>query len=269
MPDPITAITGGSAILGAASANKAANAQTAAAKKDIAFQRETRDQIVAKLNPYYQGGVTAQNALMYEMGLAPRPTIGGNTLSVTEVAGKPGLSMGNFSGGGTPSTFKVGDRTFATRAEAQAYADANSTQGTPYAGFQASPGYQFALDQGNASINALAGAKGGLMSGATLQALQNNGINMANQEYGNWLTRLSGVAGSGQNAAAAQGTAMSGAAQNISGAYGAIGNAQAAGARGVYDAFNSGAQNYLGYQQYQQGLARPQTAIQPFFGGGR
>lgn len=276
MPDPISAITGGSALLGASSASKAAKSQTNAANKDIAFQKETRDQITAKLDPFYQGGTAANAALLYEMGLGPKPMVGGVAPTITEIPGvaatqpsapaRPGTwqyattMRGGTSGGtaATPAQFKVGDQTFATREEAQAYADANKTGATEYQGFQASPGYQFALDQGNQSINALAGARGGLNSGATLQALQNNGIGMANQEYGNWWNRLSGLAGSGQNAAAAQGTAMSGAASNISNAYGAIGNAQAAGARGVYDAFNTGAQNYLGYQQYQNGLARPQ-----------
>lgn len=259
----IGAILGvGSALLGASSANKAAKAQTNAANKDIAFQKETRDQITAKLDPFYQGGTAANAALLYEMGLGPQPMIGGNQLTVEEIAGKSGIGslFANGWRSGDPS-FRVGDKTFASRAEAEAYAKANSTGGTEYQGFQASPGYQFALDQGNASVNALAGARGGLNSGATLQALQENGIGMANQEYGNWWNRLSGIAGSGQNAAAQQGTAMTNAAQGVSNAYGAIGNARAAGAIGTANAINGGIQNYLGYQQYQNGLAAPAAQL--------
>lgn len=259
---PIGAVLGiGSALIGASSASKAAKAQTAAANNDIAFQKETRDQIVAKLDPFYQGGTAANAALLSEMGLGPRPMIGSVAPPVETISEGPSWR--------SRQAFRVNDKTFGSREEAQAYADANKTGGTEFQGFQATPGYQFALDQGNASINALAGARGGLNSGATLQALQNNGIGMANQEYGNYFNRLAGIAGSGQNAAANQGTAMAGAASNISGAYGAIGNAQAAGARGVYDAFNTGAQNYIGYQQYQNALTKPVAANTQFFGGGR
>lgn len=249
MPDPITAITGGSAILGAASANSAANAQEDAARRSANNQRKTTEQIVAKLQPYYTGGVTANNALMYEMGLGARPTIGGTAAAITNITDARGRVTG----------YSVGGQTFPTMEAAKAYANSNPTGGTPYAGFQATPGYQFALDQGNASINALAGAKGGLMSGATLQALQNNGIGMANQEYGNYFNRLAAIAGSGQNAAAQQGTAMTNGANAISQAQSDIGNARAAGTVGIANAFNGGVQNYLGYQQYQQGLTRPAT----------
>lgn len=284
MPDPISVITGGSALLGASSASKAAKSQTNAANNDIAFQKETRDQITAKLDPFYQGGTAAQAALLYEMGLGPKPMIGGTpaqietyqttTAGTDPVYGTRGRNDNRYmvspgTQGQATTGYRVGGNQFATMEEAQAYAKANPTGATEYQGFQASPGYQFALDQGNASVNALAGARGGLNSGATMQALQENGIGMANQEYGNWWNRLSGLAGSGQNAAAQQGTAMTNAAGAISNAYGNIGNAKAAGAIGVSNAINGGVQNYLGYQQYQNGLAKPQVAPQPFFGGGR
>lgn len=239
----------GSSIIGGMASKSAAKSQTAAANNDIAFQKETRDQIVAKLDPFYQGGTAANAALLSEMGLGPRPMIGSVAPPVETISEGPSWR--------SRQAFRVNDKTFGSREEAQAYADANKTGGTEFQGFQASPGYQFALDQGNASINALAGARGGLNSGATLQALQENGIGMANQEYGNWWNRLSGIAGSGQNAAAQQGTAMTNAASGVSNAYGNIGNAQAAGAIGTANAINGGIQNYLGYQQYQQGLTKP------------
>lgn len=294
MPDPITGITAGSAVLGAGASRKAAKAQTAAANADMAFQTQTRDQIVAKLDPFYQGGTQANAAMLYEMGLGPRPMMGAQPLAIETITNTaPGASSGRAgyglfgaammpsgseqpAGPQTSTSYRVGGQTFTNLAEAQAYAAANGTQGTPFQGFQESPGYQFALDQGNASINALAGARGGLNSGATLQALQNNGIGMANQEYGNWWNRLSGIAGSGQNAAANQGTAMGNAAAGVSQAYSNIGNAQAAGAIGVSNAINGGVQNYLGYQQYQQGLGNGlrngigTPGVTPgLFGGGR
>lgn len=185
-------------IFQARAASKAASAQERAANADRAFQRETRDQIIERVDPFYQSGIGANNALSYEMGLSAKPA--------------------------------------------------------DYTGFQASPGYQFALDQGNASINALAGAKGGLNSGATMQALQNNGIGMANQEYGNWLNRLSGLSSQGLSAAGMQANASTNAAQANSNALSNIGNAQAARAIGVGNALSSGINNQIGLWQYQRGV---------------
>lgn len=55
--------------------------------------------------------------------------------------------------------------------------------------FEADPGYQFRLQQGEQSINRAAGAKGGLYSGATLKALSRFNSGQASQEYSNWDTR--------------------------------------------------------------------------------
>ena len=299
----------GSALIGASSAKKAAKAQTQAAQQDMAFQTQTRDQIVSKLDPYYQGGTAAQAALMYEAGLGPRPMIGAQPLSVEEVRTpmqgqsaprQQGYSQVNdpfknpFGVGQLPAgsqqparaapqmstSYRVGGQTFGSRGEAEAYAAANGTQGTAYEkyaapAFQESPGYQFAFNQGTDAVNALAGAKGGLNSGRTLQDLNTFGQGIANQEYGNWwnradkektdyFNRLAGLSGSGQNAAAQQGTAMTNAAAGVSQAYGNIGNAQSAGAIGVSNALNSGIQNYIGYQQYQQGLGNQAPASNVF-----
>jgi len=80
------------------------------------------------------------------------------------------------------------------------------------------PGYQFRLQQGQDSIQSGAAAQGGLLSGATLKALQNYGQDYASQEYQNaynrfnadqtnQYNRLSNLVGVGQNAAAQTGNA--------------------------------------------------------------
>ena len=75
---PIGAILGvGGALLQASSANRAANAQENAANRDLAFQTETRDMVFDRLDPWYQGGNLANQALMSEMGLGARPMVGG------------------------------------------------------------------------------------------------------------------------------------------------------------------------------------------------
>lgn len=88
------------------------------------------------------------------------------------------------------------------------------------------PSYQFRLQQGQDAIQSSAAAQGGLLSGATLKALQNYGQESASQEYSNAYNRfnadqtnrynrLSNLVGIGQNAAAQVGNAGAQTAQAI------------------------------------------------------
>jgi hypothetical protein len=263
----IGASVAGSAI-SAGAASKAGKAQERAAADQVAVQRETRDLIREDLQGYRSGGDAGLSAYLYEMGLGPRPTFGGNALAVEEFTdqGEPIRQGVGFGSGGDyagytttynpTQRFRVGDQTFDTRDEADAYAQANSTGGQEYQGFQATPGYQFQFDQGTAAVNALAGARGGLNSGRTMQDLTKFGQGLANQEYGNYLSRLGGLSDTGMNAAAMQGTASSNAAAGMSNALANRGNAQAAGAIGVGNALNTGIGNTLGILNYQQSLNR-------------
>ena len=56
--------------------------------------------------------------------------------------------------------------------------------------FQADPGYQFRMDEGQKAIERGAAARGGLNSGATMKALMNYGQNMASNEYQNAYNRF-------------------------------------------------------------------------------
>lgn len=182
----------------ASAAKKAASAQTKAANKDLAFQKETRDIVRADFAPAREIGTNALRGYASELGMGAAPE--------------------------------------------------------GWQGYQQTPGYQFALNEGNANINALAGAKGGLNSGATLQALQENGIGMMNQDYGSWLSRIGGLVDTGQSAAGMSGQASQNAAAGVSNALSAKGNAQAAGAVGVGNAISGGINNVIGSWQYQKGL---------------
>jgi hypothetical protein len=77
------------------------------------------------------------------------------------------------------------------------YGTGNSTQA-----LQQDPSYQFRLNQGLDSVQSSAAAGGGLLSGATLKALNNYASDYASQEYGNAFNRLLGVSQLGENAAA-------------------------------------------------------------------
>ncbi len=198
MPEPITAIAGGSALLGASSASKAAKAQSRSADAQMQLQREMYDQTREDLGGYREAGGLGLDALMYEMGLGAAPK--------------------------------------------------------DYGGFTATPGYDFRLQSGNDSINALAGARGGLHSGATLKALADYNQGMASDEYGNYLNRLAGLTDMGASAASGQAGANNALAQMGSNSLAQKGNAQSAGAIGIGNALQGGLQTGIGLWNYQNNL---------------
>lgn len=127
--------------------------------------------------------------------------------------------------------------------------------------FQADPGYQFRMDEGMRGVEGSAAARGGLLSGAAMKAIQKYGQGLASQEYGNAYNRytsdqtndynrLAGIVNTGQgatnqltNAAANYGQQ---AGSNMIGA----GNAQAAGIVGGANALTGGINQ--GFNMYQQ-----------------
>lgn len=127
-----------------------------------------------------------------------------------------------------------------------------------YGGFDATPGYDFRLDQGMQALQGTAAARGGLNSGRTMQDAMRFGQGMASQEYGNFMNRLAGFTDMGMGAANMQGNASQNAAAGIGNAFANVGNAQAAGAIGVGNAFSGGINNALGLYQYQQNLSGQQ-----------
>ena len=115
------------------------------------------------------------------------------------------------------------------------------------------PSYQFRLQQGQDAIQSSAAAQGGLLSGATLKALQGYGQDMASQEYSNAYNRfnadqtnrynrLSNLVGIGQNAAAQVGNAGAQTSQAIANNTMAGANSIAAGQIGSANAWTNGAQ---------------------------
>ena len=164
---------GGSALIGAYSANQASKAQSRAAgeatqaQRDIASQQmdiqsQTADKQLAlqreqylkqlELNePFRQGGLTGQNMLLAQLQSGPYASakFGG-------VAGyDPASAMKNFGA----------------------------------SDFQADPGYAFRLSEGMKALDRTAASRGGLLSGATLKGAQRYGSDLASQEYQNAFNR--------------------------------------------------------------------------------
>lgn len=136
--------------------------------------------------------------------------------------------------------------------------------------FNADPGYQFRMDQGSRALQASAAARGGLLSGGTLKALNRYGQDYASNEYSNAynrynndqttrFNRLSSIAGVGQTANAQTGAAGANAANQISSAQLGAGNAQAANYIGQANAINNTASS-LGNFYLQQKYATPVAA---------
>ena len=238
----------GSSLIGASSARSAANAQASAAQEANETQRYIFDRSVELTEPRREIGDNALSAMAYQLGLAPQPTFGGTTPTIEEIPGTGGTTTVNDFGvsntvGGTPATFSVGGQTFGTREEAEAYAAANTVDGTPFGGFETSPGYNFRFDEGQRAVERMAAARGNRLSGATLAEAQRRGQGEASAEFGNWWNRLAGVSQGGQQATNQQISA----GQNYANAFGqnalAAGNAQASGYLGQNNAFQGGINN--------------------------
>lgn len=133
------------------------------------------------------------------------------------------------------------------------------------------PSYQFRLQQGQDAIQSSAAAQGGLLSGATLKALQNYGQESASQEYSNAYNRfnadqtnrynrLSNLVGIGQNAAAQVGNAGAQTAQAVANNTMEGANSIAAGQVGSANAW-AGAANNLGSMAAAYGIMNKKGVI--------
>lgn len=225
----------------AQSAQQASDAQLQAARESNALQKSMYDQNRADSAPWANTGAGALNQLAWKMGITPTNTIGTGTATPYQ---------------GNQADFGSLQQNFGMDQ------------------FQADPGYQFRMDQGNKSVEQSAAARGMQLSGATMKALQRFGQDTASNEYQNaynrynndqstQFNRLSGIAGTGQQ----QVNALGQAGQNYAGSVGSntmntanqvanntigAGNARAAsyisGANGINNAISTGIN---GWQQQQ------------------
>ena len=132
-------------------------------------------------------------------------------------------------------------------------ADYNALRANVGQSFQASPGYQFARQEGIRAIDQAAAARGLAGSGARLRELTRYGTGVANQEYGNWLSRLQALAGVGQAASGqAASLAQQGGQQQASYTL-AGGQANAAGTTGVANALLGGLNQGIGLYGLMRG----------------
>lgn len=282
-------LSAGASILGGVfqgnQADKAAKAQESIAREQMGLFRDAQEQQTNALAPYLQGGNTANSAYLYELGLGPRPTVGGTPAQITTI---PGAAMAR---GGVDNAalmrarqmrqrgprfeqqyqdllarsrqpaqmgatmYEVNGQRFASIEDAQRFAAANPVGGQAYgqepagggiaSGFTKTPGYDFRLNQGMDALQSSAAARGRLFSGATMQAAAEFGQDYATSEYQPYLTRLEGLSSRGQNAAIGQGVIAGQGASNIGNALGSIGDARSAGYIAKGNAFTDGIDNAI------------------------
>jgi hypothetical protein len=210
----------GSLFGGKQSSDAAAQAaQTQAASADASnklnwniFQQSRADQA-----PWQQAGQNALARMMEEMGFgvsfnpsSAQPGMSGPGSTVSVGGGKAGTVKKLLTGADTfldPMGF------FASPKAINMWMPPDTVQGTSmfnftpqgngkklFNGFQADPGYQFRLKEGQNAMNNALAARGGLLSGAAVKAGQKYASDLASQEYGNYFNRLSSLAGIGQTA---------------------------------------------------------------------
>ena len=178
---------GGSALIGAYSANRASSAQSQAAgeatqaqrdisgqqieiqrdiaEKQLALQREQYNKQLELNEPFRQGGLTGQNMLLAQLqGPYGSAKFGG-------IPGyDPASAMKDFGG-------------------VAGYDPASAMRNFGASDFQADPGYAFRLSEGMKALDRTAASRGGLLSGATLKGAQRYGSDLASQEYQNAFNR--------------------------------------------------------------------------------
>lgn len=124
--------------------------------------------------------------------------------------------------------------------------------------FEADPGYQFRLSEGEKAIERAGAARGNFFSGTQGKALAKYGQDFASNEFQNaWnrdsmnknalFERLYGISGSGQNAAAQTGGFGMNAMNNVGNALMRGADTTASGYNAIGNAINSGIGNYMTY----------------------
>lgn len=265
MPGPLVAgIAGsvGSALMQTSAANKASKAQSAAADAQIAETRRQFDLVQGLLKPYVDSGSTALQGLLNLAGIGGTAASTPKIETIAGTVGAAGVPFGRYGltgqgAAGTPETYRVNGQTFATMAEAQAYANANGTPGISANDAQQaaingiSNGAQFGelVKQGEYGLLANASATGGLRGGDTQAALAQFRPQMLQALIDKQLATLGGIASNGQNAASNTGTAAQNAGLQVNQALGEKGQAQAGAALATGQAWSnagSGILNTLG-----------------------
>jgi hypothetical protein len=144
----------------------------------------------------------------------------------------------------------------AKKAELEKQRDVELQTYDPTAVLQKTPGYQFRYDTGLGAVASNQAARSNVLGGRALKELEQYGQGYASNEYANEVSRLSALAGMGQNAATTLGNLSINQGSSLANL--SLGGAGAN--AGYYGDLNSVLQGSLGnYLTYQERQRRPQT----------
>lgn len=307
----------GSALISANASDKAGNSQDRAAREAAKVDKYIFDKQVELQSPFRDAGLTANNRLSYLLGLSPTggsasqltyDQIRGELLKdytrTTSSRPSNSPSMRNAtneerraadraaaSRGPTTTIDEAGleaaiQSRLAQQAQQQAQQQAAASGDADYGSlmrrfsmedFEADPGYAFRQQEGMKGIEGGAAARGSLLSGGALKAIQKYGQDLASQEYGNaygrynadqtnQYNRLAGLVNTGQGATNQLTNAAGNLGSNLSSNIIGAGNAQAAGQIGQANAWNQaigGVSNAYQNNQLMNLIRNPGSTNQP------
>lgn len=163
--------------------------------------------------------------------------------------GVPGATVGSAPVSMERAPVNVGGGAMMPGGEAQPMVEmgpAEQPVGPMTAALRETPGYQFLQDEQKRALENSFAARGKLLSGGAMRALQDRSMGLADQTYQQAVNNAMNLTNIGTGA----GAQISGAAGNYGAmagnAFGNIGAAQAQGALGRADAWNQGAQGVAG-----------------------
>lgn len=164
-------------------AEKAANLQAELGQESLGFENYQYQQGMANEQPFLQGGAEGMSSLEYLLGLQNSATGAGGggagqSLSIPGVSGT--VNVPGVKGLSASPNTNLG--TFGSLM--QSY-PGGQFQAPTAAAAAASPGEQFALQQGENAIQSGAAANGSLLTGGTLNAEQQYGQGLASTNYNN------------------------------------------------------------------------------------
>lgn len=272
----------------AKAATKAADAQVEANRESIEFQKDALEQARYDSYPYMVVGASALQQLGNELGISmptelllPSSVYGErgygqqiqpqNALVSQPVAPQvpPPPQNALLSGGsgyvneseGMDAPADYFTRTVpAPVAQPQVAAQPQPAQYSPIGmtqarGFTETPGYQFRVQEGEKGVLNNLAALGMKNSGSALKALEKYRQGVASQEYGNYLNRLSSLAGVGQTQTSQINSLGVGTGRSIGQSAANAGTARASGYVGAANALSQG------YNGMAQGIGQALGSI--------
>jgi hypothetical protein len=286
MFDPVSAgVMAGGAVIGAIGSNQAAKKQAEAAKQAAEIARRNMLMSTQMQEPMRRAGYDALGDISDVFGYQQSPYTTQNQLMQTATPMhskdmakllKTGTSfeqlqqMGSLRGLNAKAVKRLTKAGLSMDQITQLQAGYQAPQAAPQQGsapsgptglaaFQASPDYQFRLNEGQRGVGNSFAARGGAASGNALKALTEFNSGTASGEFNNWFQKRMQLASGGQSAANSTQQAGNQWSGDSQGALMAQGDARASGVMGVTNSLAGGLNSYANNRLWDKYLSRPGT----------